>query len=114
VLHDDERHAILVAQVINDNDVRMLKNSRLRLALKALKHLRLSRITLCQRFDGDKPADALVFRAVDDTHPTAAQYARDFVLANFLYFCRIHGNSPEAGSGSHRKSQRRRNSPKAT
>ena len=42
VLHDDERHAVLVAEVVNDNDVGMLQDSGLRFAIEALEHFGLA------------------------------------------------------------------------
>src|SRR6185312_9030363 len=86
-----ERHAVFVAKIVDDNNVGVLKNARLRLAIEALQHLRLAGKSLRESFDRHLPADSPVFGAIDHSHAAAAQDARDLVLADLLFYgCRIH------------------------
>jgi len=89
-LHDDEGHSVFVAEIVDGDNVRVLQDAGLGLAVKTLQHLRLAREALGQRLDGHLAADALVLGAVNNAHASAAQDARGLVLADLLFLCQIH------------------------
>lgn len=94
--HDDERHAVFVAEVVNDNDIGVLEYSRLRFAVEALEHIGLSGKAFGQRLDGHLASDSLVLGAIDDTHAAAAKNAGDFVFAYLFGRGCFHSINPTA------------------
>src|SRR6185437_4860834 len=92
--HDDERLAILSADVEYDSNVRMQRS--LRLAVKPLEHLRLSVQAFIQGLDGYGPADQRIFAAIDHAHPATSEDAKNLVLADLLTYTRVHGSRSKA------------------
>ena len=77
VLHDDERLAVVLADVEHRDDVRMGRETRggSRLAREPCAHVSVARVAFGEHLDRDRPAEEAVGRAVDVSHPTARERA---------------------------------------
>ena len=75
VLHDDERLAVVLADVEDRHDVRMRRETRrgARLTREARAHVRVARVPLGEHLDRDRSAEETVGRAVDVSHPAARE-----------------------------------------
>jgi|SRR5579859_820120 len=73
-LHDNEGFAILLANVMDGADVRVIESGcGLRFALEAGKSLRIVGNVVGEKFQGDATMKAGVFGFVNDAHAAAAQ-----------------------------------------
>src|SRR3984893_15157287 len=80
-LHDQERMAVLLPDLIDRADVGMVQCRRsLSLSLKAGQCLRVLGYFIRQKLQGDKSVQGYVLGLVHDTHPTAAQLLDDAVV----------------------------------
>src|ERR1700741_2784641 len=72
--HDDERVAVVVADLINGADVGMVEcGSGTRFPAKTLQRERVLGLLFRKKFQGDETAEFGVLSLVDDTHPSTAQ-----------------------------------------
>jgi hypothetical protein len=79
-LHHRVRDAVLAAEIVNGEDVRMgERGDRSRLALETRQRLRLVRHHVGDDFDRDVAAQALIVRAPDLAHATRADRRDDFI-----------------------------------
>jgi len=85
VLHRNEGLSILVADVVDGADVRMIE-SRCRpcLPLEAGQCLVIAAEFRGQELESDKSLEACVQRLVDNTHPAAAKFFDDLVMRDGL------------------------------
>src|ERR1700678_237478 len=84
-LHGDERLAILLANIVDRADVRVVQGGRsLGLALKAGKRLRISGNFLRQKFEGDETMQPGVFGSVNHAHAATAELFYDAVVRDGL------------------------------
>ncbi len=82
-LHDDKRMPIVPADLVNGTDVGMIEcGCGLGLALKAGESLRILGYIVGQKFEGDKAVEVGVFRLVDDTHSSSANFLEHAVVRN--------------------------------
>ena len=80
-LHRDEEVSVHLAEVVDADDVRMLKRRRrLRLVQKALAELLLPRDRVVHHLDRDHPVEDRVLRLIDDAHRTLADELEDVVF----------------------------------
>ena len=79
--HGDEGLAVLLADVVNGADVRMVqRGGGLRFALETGERLRIARDILRQKFQRDEAPQARIFGLVHDTHTAAAEFFDDAVV----------------------------------
>src|SRR6266496_2835421 len=84
-LHGNERLAVLLADVVNRADVRMIqRRSGLRFALKAGEGLRLPGNIVGQELERDEAVQARVFRFVNHAHTAAANFFDNAIVGNGL------------------------------
>ena len=84
-LHCDIGSAVLVANVVEDADVRVIQSgSSPSLLLKTAGSSRVVSDVVVQEFERDKAAEADVFGLVNHTHAAAAQFLQDAVVGNGL------------------------------
>ena len=84
-LHDDERPALVLADVVDGADVRMIQGrGRLRLTLEALAGCRVFEVGLGKELQGHMAVKACVLGLVDDAHAPAAQFLDDAVVGDDL------------------------------
>src|SRR2546427_6014823 len=84
-LHGNESLTILLTDVVNRADVRMVEGgSRLRLALEAGQCLRVSGNLLRQELQCDETMEPSVLSLIDNTHAPAAEFLDDPVVRNGL------------------------------
>ena len=82
VLHHEERRAVVLADVVERADVRMIElRDRARFAVEPLAELRVGGEALGQDLDRDGAIEARVARLVDLAHAARADRRRDFVRA---------------------------------
>ena len=82
VLHRVEMHAALAADVIDRDDIRVVKlGSRVSFVLEALKLPGIHRGGEGQDFQGHAPAKRNLLRFVHDPHAAAADFAEDAEIA---------------------------------
>ena len=82
VLHDEKGHAILLADVVEGADVRMLeRGNRPRLALEPFLELWMPGAILGKDFDRDDAIEPRVARAIHLAHAARADAGNDFVSA---------------------------------
>ena len=80
IFHDQEGHALVVADVIERADVRMTElRDRLRFAIEPLPKLRIDGHAGGKNLDGDRAVEARVRRPIDFAHPAGAVQRDDFV-----------------------------------
>src|SRR5580692_10571303 len=85
ILHGNKRFAILLPNVIDGANVRMVESrSRLRLALKAAKSLRILGDVVGQELESNKTMQPNVLGLIDNTHATAAHLFDHAVVRNGL------------------------------
>ena len=77
VLHDDERLAVVLADVEDRDDVRMRRETRsgARLPREACAHIRIARVPFGEHLDRDRSAEEAVGRTVDVSHPATGERA---------------------------------------
>ena len=84
-LHGDERLSVLLANVINRADIRVIQCGRsLRLALKAGERLCVSGNFIGKELESDEAMQSRVLSLVDHPHPAAAQLLNDAVVRDGL------------------------------
>ena len=84
-LHDDERPAVQVADVVDGDDVRVVEQGRQpRLARQALGRDAVRRQLVGDELDGDEPAQARIARLIDLSHAAGSEGADDLVHADAL------------------------------
>jgi hypothetical protein len=80
VLHDEIRRAILVADVVQSADVRMIKlRNRAGFALESVAELGVCRELRRKDLDRNRAIEARVLGFVDLAHPSGADKRQDFV-----------------------------------
>ena len=85
ILHGNECLPILLADVINSADVRMVQRGcRLRFTLETAQSLRIFRHIIGQELERDKAPQSGVLSLIDDTHPTTAKSLQNVVVRNGL------------------------------
>ena len=85
VLHDDERLAVLLADVVDRADIRMIERRRsLGFAAKPFERLPILSDVFREKFQRDKAVEARVLRFVNNTHAAAAQLLDDAVMRDNL------------------------------
>jgi len=88
-LHDDVWKAILVAEVVHCDDIRMIQDAGASLQQKALTKF-FSRFG--QRLNRHFATDRFIHSSVNDTHAAYTQDAQDLVFADLSNRCTgIHG-----------------------
>ena len=94
ILHHDVRTSVLLAEVIDGNNIGMIQYAGTGLKLKALAQLIGG---FGERLDGHFAADGLIQPPVNDAHAANAQNAQDLVFADLRNWCRgIHGETPDS------------------
>ncbi len=84
-LHDDELLPVVIADVVQRADVRVVERGRdARFALEALDCLRIAREVGRQHLDGDLAAEPRVLGAIDDAHAAAVEDFDDAVMRDRL------------------------------
>ena len=84
-LHDDERMPIVLADLVNCADVRMIqRRGSLGFALEAAQRLRVLRNIVGQEFESDKATEVGILGLVHHTHPTAPKLFDDAVMRDDL------------------------------
>ena len=84
-LHGDEGLAILLTDVINGANIRMIQSGgRLRLTLKPRQGLAIAGHFRRQEFEGHKTVQARVFGLVHYTHPTATELLDHAIMRDGL------------------------------
>src|SRR6185437_14082344 len=84
-LHGDERAAVLLADVINSANGRVIQSGcSSRLASKPLERQRLLREGFGEEFQGHRTVEAVVVSLVYDTHPAGAKLFQDAIVRNGL------------------------------
>ncbi len=82
ILHHEEIDAILLADIVESTNVRMVqRGDRPRLALEALAQIRVGGHVRRQDFDCDNSLEARITRPVDLSHPPGPNEPEDFVSA---------------------------------
>jgi hypothetical protein len=82
-LHDNVRAAVLLADVMNGADVRMIQSGgRPGLALETLQGVGVAGEFVRQEFESDETVQARVFGLVDHAHSAAAQLLDDAVVGD--------------------------------
>ena len=82
-LHDDEIPAIVLVDVVDGADMRMVESGGgSRLAPESLERNRIARDFLRQKLESNGTAEACVFCLVDYSHPAAAKFGHDAVPGN--------------------------------
>jgi hypothetical protein len=83
--HGDEGLAVLLANVVNGADVRMIeRGGGLGFALETGEGLRVARDVLREKFQRDETAEARVLGFVDDTHAATTEFFDDAVVRDGL------------------------------
>ena len=96
-LHDDERVSVLLAEIVNRDDVLVIQNAGTRFDKKSLPQFR-GRIE--QLLDSHFAADELIFGAIHNAHASAAEFRENFVLAYLGYRLRgIHHTTSSPARG---------------
>ena len=81
--HDDERLALVFADVVDRADVRVVqRGGGSRLDAKPLNGLAVSHQFLWDELERDLPAETIVLSAVDDAHAAGAELMRDPIVRN--------------------------------
>src|SRR5207249_2942831 len=81
-LHDDERRAVVFADVIQRADVRVIeRRNRLGFALEALAEPRVVDALFRKDLDGNRAVQSRVARAIDLAHPAGSERRDDFIRA---------------------------------
>ncbi len=84
-LHDDERFAVLLTDVVNGTNIRMVEGRRgPRLAAETFQRLAVLRNIFRKEFQSDKTIEPRVLGFVDNTHPAAAEFFDDAVMRDQL------------------------------
>jgi hypothetical protein len=95
-LHRDKSTAILLADVVDGADVRMIQGGcGLRFPFEAGQCLRIARNFLRQEFQRHQAMKPRVLRLVHDTHSTTAEFLDDAIIGYRLTNERIGAGHPE-------------------
>ena len=98
-LHGDERLAVVLADLVDRADVRMVQRRRgTRFAPEAFQRLRVAGHFLGQELQGHEAAKVGVLGLVDHTHPAAAELLDDAVMRDGL--ADHEDQRPESSSGA--------------
>ena len=82
-LHDDERTAVFLAELVDRADVRMCEGGgEARFALEAREPRRLGVVFLAQELDRDLTIETEILRPVDDTHAALAELVEHAIMGN--------------------------------
>jgi len=82
-LHRDERRVVLLADVVDRADARMVQCGRgQRFAAKALQCLRILRHAVGQELQRDRALQPRIGRLVDDTHSSSTEFLQDAKVRN--------------------------------
>jgi hypothetical protein len=85
VLHYDERLTFVIADVVNDTDMRVVQcRCCSGFPLEPLQSLFVLGVFLRQELQSDIATQAGVLCLIDHTHPTAAELLCDFVVGDGL------------------------------
>jgi hypothetical protein len=85
ILHDHARATVLLGDVVNGADVRMVQcRGRTRLPLEPAERVRISRDGLREKLQCDEPVEADILGLVHHAHPTRAHFAEDAVVGDDL------------------------------
>ena len=107
--HRDEERAVLLAGLVDRDDVRVLEGGRdARLALEALAELRVGRELGHDDLQRHAAAEATVGRKVDDAHAAAPDFALDVVGAEGPVLVAGHGCEHRTGGARCARRRRRR------
>src|ERR1700735_696929 len=83
-LHGDERLAVVLANLVNGANVRMIQaGSSARLAVEAFEGLFIFSHGFGQEFKRHHPAQLCIFGLEDHTHPAAAKLFDDSIVRDF-------------------------------
>src|ERR1700757_751718 len=83
--HDDERMAVLLADVINRADVCVIECGRsFSFTSESFQGLRIAREIFWKKLQGDEAIEASVLGFEDDTHPATAEFLNDAVVRDGL------------------------------
>ena len=75
--------AVFFADVVNGADVGMVQGgSGAGFAAEAFEGLRVAGEVVRKEFEGDMTAEANILRLVDNSHPSAAEFFQDAVMAD--------------------------------
>jgi hypothetical protein len=92
--HDEEAHAVLEADVVDGEDVRVVQRAgRAGLELEPTPALRIGRRRFGQHLDGDRAIETCVAGPVDLAHATGAQRCEDLVWTEAAAGCKAHRRS---------------------
>jgi len=84
-LHDDERVAIVLADLVDGADIGMIERGRgARFAAKAFEGLLVSRQLVWQEFKGNEAAQFRILGFIDNAHAAATKLLDDPVMRNDL------------------------------
>ena len=82
-LHRDEELAVVLTDLMDRADVRMIeRRRRARLAMEALHRPVVAGEILRQELERDVPAESEVLGVVDDAHPPAAKFAEHAIVGD--------------------------------
>ncbi len=85
IFHGDESLAVVFADFVDGADVRVIQSrGGARFAAKAFEGLSVLCQIIGKKFEGGEAAELGVFRFVDNTHPTTAEFLDDAVMRNNL------------------------------
>src|SRR6266852_9300390 len=85
ILHDDERLAVLLTNVVDSADIRMVERRRSsRLAAESLQRLPVLRYILRQKLQCNEAVKPSVLGLVNDSHASAAELLDDAVMRDDL------------------------------
>ena len=91
ILHDDKGAAILLADIVNGADVRVIQRRRgSSLAAKATQRVRVASQFVRQELHRDNPMEPLVLRLVHDAHPARADLLENAVMGRGPADQRVH------------------------
>jgi hypothetical protein len=80
ILHDEERRALVLADVIESADVRMIKRgNRPGFVLESLSELRIAGELGSEHLDGDDAIEPRIACLVDLAHPAATEQRQNFI-----------------------------------
>src|ERR1700722_6233417 len=85
LLHDDEGLAVVVLDVVNSTNARMVKlRGRSRFAGKSLEGAWIFGQVFGNKLQSDMPAQAEIFRFVNNSHSPSAELRQDVIVRNGL------------------------------
>jgi hypothetical protein len=94
-LHDEIRHASLIAHVVQRTDVWMIEaRDAAGFAVESIAKLRVGGEHIGQDLDGHDPIQPRITRAIDFTHPARANRGDDIVWTEASAWSERHGMQP--------------------